>query len=156
VRERESVNSKKTSHESYVCPQWVHDNESCMGWLRWVGSLKLQVSFVKEPYERDDILPKRPISLKSLLIIATPYHECKHCWGDTLPTHDCTTMDMSNLHSFFSHICTSNIYMTDIGWLRLVGSLKLLVSLAEYRLFYRSLLQKRPVISRSLLLEATP
>jgi len=30
------------------------------------------------------------------------------------------------------------------------------VSFAEYRLFYRTLLQKRPIISRSLLLEATP
>jgi len=29
---------------------------SAMGWLRLVGSLKLQVSFAKEPYERDDIL----------------------------------------------------------------------------------------------------
>jgi len=44
----------------------------------------------------------------------------------------------------------------DMGWLRLVGSLKLQVSFAEYRLFYRALLQKRPVIWRSLLIEATP
>jgi len=41
-------------------------------------------------------------------------------------------------------------------WLRLVGSLKLEVSFAEYRLFYRALLQKRPVILWSLLIEATP
>ena len=32
-----------------------------MGWLRLVGALKLQVSFVKEPYKRDDILQKRPM-----------------------------------------------------------------------------------------------
>ena len=44
----------------------------------------------------------------------------------------------------------------DMGWLRLVGSLKLHVSFAEYSLFYRALLQKRPIILRSLLLEATP
>ena len=44
-----------------------------MGWLRLVGSLKLQVPFAKEPYERDDILQKRPIILRSLLIVATPY-----------------------------------------------------------------------------------
>jgi len=44
----------------------------------------------------------------------------------------------------------------DMGWLRLVGSLKLQVSSAEYRLFYRALLQKRPIILRSLLVEATP
>ena len=44
-----------------------------MRWLRLVGSLKLQVSFAKEPYKRDDILQKRPIFLRSLLTIATPY-----------------------------------------------------------------------------------
>ena len=42
-----------------------------------------------------------------------------------------------------------------IMWLRLVGSLKLQVSFAEYRLFYRALLQKRPIILRSLLIGAT-
>ena len=44
-----------------------------MGWLRVVGSLKLQVSFAKEPYKRDDILQKRPVILRSILIVATPY-----------------------------------------------------------------------------------
>jgi len=43
-----------------------------------------------------------------------------------------------------------------MGWLRLVSSLELKVSFAEYRLFYRALLQKRPVILRGLLIEATP
>ena len=38
-----------------------------MGSLRLVGSFKLQVSFAKEPYKKDDILPKRPI------IVATAY-----------------------------------------------------------------------------------
>jgi len=45
-----------------------------MGCLQLVGSLKLWVSFAKEPYQRDDILHKRPIILRSLLIVATPYH----------------------------------------------------------------------------------
>jgi len=40
-----------------------------------------------------------------------------------------------------------------MGWLRLVGSLKLQVSFAEYYLFYRALLQKKPVILRSLLIQ---
>jgi len=43
----------------------------------------------------------------------------------------------------------------DTGWLRLVGSLKLQVSFAEYSLFHRALLQKRPIISRSPLIVAT-
>jgi len=44
-----------------------------MGWLRSVGSLKSYVSFAKEPYKRDDILQKRPMILRSLLIVATSY-----------------------------------------------------------------------------------
>jgi len=43
-----------------------------------------------------------------------------------------------------------------MGRLQLVGSLKLQVSFAGYSLFYKALLQKRPIILRSLLLEATP
>ena len=45
---------------------------------------------------------------------------------------------------------------TGMGWLRLVGSLKLYVSLKNIGLFCRALLQKRPIILRSLLIVATP
>ena len=38
-----------------------------------VGSLKLYVSFAKEPYNRDYVLQKRPIILSILLTVATPY-----------------------------------------------------------------------------------
>jgi len=48
--------------------------ESCMGWLRLVGSVQVKVSNAKEPYKRDDILQKRLTISRSLLIIATPYH----------------------------------------------------------------------------------
>ena len=44
----------------------------CMGCIRLVGSLTLQVSFAKKPYKRDYILQKRPVILRSLLIVATP------------------------------------------------------------------------------------
>ena len=40
----------------------------------------------------------------------------------------------------------AHIAMCIVGWLRLVGSLKSQVSFAGYSLFYRALLQKRPVI----------
>jgi len=46
-------------------------------------------------------------------------------------------------------------YTPDMGWLRLVGFLKWPVSFAEYSLFYRALLQTRPIILRSLLIVAT-
>jgi len=46
-----------------------------MGWLRLVGSLKLEISTVKEPYKRDYMLQKRPVILRSLHIVATPYQK---------------------------------------------------------------------------------
>ena len=52
-----------------------------MGWLRLVGFSKLWVSFAKEPYKKDYILQKRPIILRSLLIVATPYQRVMlHIW----------------------------------------------------------------------------
>jgi len=60
-----------------------------------------------------------------------------------------------------THIRHSSTYShkhthTLMGRLILEGPLKSQVSFAEYRLFYRSLLQKRPIIVRSLLVAATP
>ena len=43
-----------------------------------------------------------------------------------------------------------------MGWLQSVGSIKLYVSFAEYRFFYKSVLQKRPIILSMLLTTATP
>jgi len=37
------------------------EREYPMGWLRLVGSLKVQVCCAKEPYKRDDILQKRRV-----------------------------------------------------------------------------------------------
>ena len=45
-----------------------------MGWQRLVGFLKLQVSFAKKPYKRDLDSSKRPIILRSLLLVATPWY----------------------------------------------------------------------------------
>ena len=59
--------TKFQKSSQYSVPQNV------MGWLLIVRSLELQVSFAKEPYKIDDILQKRPIILRSLLIVATPY-----------------------------------------------------------------------------------
>jgi len=56
---------------------WIHTRRTNlsldMGWLRLVGSLKWYVCFAKEPYKTDDILQKRPIIIRTLLIVATPY-----------------------------------------------------------------------------------
>ena len=62
----------------------------------------------------------------------------------------------SVFHSEFSCQSLVSLSRCYIVWLRLVGSLKLHVSFAEYSLFYRALLQKRLIILRSLLILATP
>ena len=66
-------------------------------------------------------------------------------------TLGCQKLTVSYSLSSHNSVC---IIIT-IGWLRLVGSLKSYVSFAEYRLFYRALLQKRPMILRSLLIVDT-
>ena len=43
-----------------------------VGWLWLVGSIKLNVSFAKEPCKRGAILQKRPVILSILLTVATP------------------------------------------------------------------------------------
>ena len=60
-------------HDSFMCVTGLIHTLHAMGWLRVVGSLKLKVSFAKEPYKGEYILQKRLIILKSLLIVATPY-----------------------------------------------------------------------------------
>jgi len=61
-----------------------------MGWLRLVGSLKLNVSFAKEPYKRDYILQQRPMIVRSLLIVATPYLGITPVMSDTYESnHTC-------------------------------------------------------------------
>ena len=47
-------------------------------------------------------------------------------------------------------------YRAGMGWRRVVGSLRLQVSFAEYRLFDRAILQRRPVLVRSLRIVAIP
>ena len=68
---KEPTNPKFTIHNQWR--GWAVCGDIGMGWLRLVGSLKLYVSLAKEPYKRDYILQKRPIILRSLLIVATPY-----------------------------------------------------------------------------------
>jgi len=48
-------------------------SQSTMGWLRLVGFLKLQVSFEEYSVFCMVLSEKRPIILRSLLIVATPY-----------------------------------------------------------------------------------
>jgi len=77
-----------------------------------------------------------------------------------------STSTHAYIHTYipqYFHVCLPNfssravtMCLLVMGWLRSVGSIKLKVSFAEYRLFYRALLQKRPIILSILLTVANP
>jgi len=75
--------------------------------------------------------------------------------SDTSVTFILLSRCFSVFHPGFSCQSLASLSRCYIGWLRLVGSLTLYVSFAEYSLFYRALLQKRPIILRSLLIVTT-
>jgi len=87
---------------------------TAMGWLRFVGSLKWQVFFATEPYKRDYILQKRPLILRSLLIVATPcrdetpqhhqlYHVHVNITNSTIRYIESRTL-WSKFHELYQHI----------------------------------------------------
>ena len=128
--------------------RWHYRRWLTMGWLWLVGSIKLQVSFAKEPYKRDYILQKRPGILSILLTVATPPYA--FTWTPPIGHWGWYHQEWSHYfqwltaHSRWRHLwVTKGSATKNMGWLRLVGSLKLYVSFAEFHLFYRALLQKR-------------
>jgi len=126
-----------------------HLNILPMGCLRLVGSLKSYISFAKEPYKRDDILQKKPIFLRSLLIVATPYPVFLDLAVNIQPILYRLYMALMPIIGLFgkralqkrpiffketysfneptnrSHPIGMFTCTTSMGWLRLVGSLKI-------------------------------
>jgi len=147
---------------------------SHMGWLRLVGSLTLQVSFAKEPYKRDYILQKRPIFLRSLQVVATPYvteflHLWNiHVWNESHLTSgfkkepfrlihiiDTQICDMTHLFVKLTCVCLwvtpdkriwKRAHLTHSYGVPTIRRLPKIIGL-----FYKALLQKRPIIYRALL-----
>ena len=137
-----------------------------MEWLRWVGSLELQVSFAEYCLFDRALLQKRPIvcfivtthvySAASRMVLTTmgwlrlvgslelQVSFAEYCLFDRaiLPKRPIICFIVTT-HVYSAVSCTVS---TTMGWLWLVGSLKLQVSFAEYCPFYRAILQKRPII----------
>jgi len=97
-----------------------------MWWLRLVGSLKLQVSFAEYRLFYRALLQERPIILRSLLMVATPYFILQFSWLITLPHTRHTLPHTRHTHDWVFEWC--HMY-------------HLIPTLKEYRLFYRALLQ---------------
>jgi len=123
----------------------LEDASTDMGWLWLVGSIKLQVSFAKEHYKIDNILPKRPIIVSILQTVAPPF----------VYTYTCIS-NLPKTHFFVScisrHTCMSVSSLKFVVIYMPCCDKKLQVSSAEYSLFYRALLQKRPIILSILLI----
>jgi len=77
---------------------------SYMGWLQLVSSLKLQVSFAKEPCKTHYILQKRPIDLRSLLIVAISYEHTG--WTSRQGRSDSEVWDWQAYLCMNIHTCT--------------------------------------------------
>ena len=50
-----------------------------MGWLRLVGSIKVQVSFAKEPYKRDDLTVATPPHMRYHKVMCVRTHSPDSC-----------------------------------------------------------------------------
>jgi len=113
------------THMSHVTRMDDLTDTGGMGWLRLVGSLKLNVSFAKEPYKRDYILQQRPMIVRSLLIVATPYLGITPVMSDTYESnHTCEwvtshvrmSQHYSRHHSWVRHIwVTSHTWMSHVS-----------------------------------------
>ena len=124
-----------------------------MGCLRLVGSLKLQISFAKEPCQRDDILQKSHVILRSLLIVATPYISLASTSSPiqiSFAKEPCSRDDILQKRP----IILRSLLIVATPYISLASTSS--PTCAEYSLFYMALLQKKPIILRSLLIVATP
>ena len=140
----------------YVC---IFKKNPTTGWLCLVGSFKLKDSFAKEPYKRDYILQKRPINLRSLLIVATPYQDMSE--NNAAKNRQVSFAEFSLYNRALLQkrpiLRSLPIQATPSQGISENNAAKnRQVAFAEYRLFCRSLLQKRPMILGSLLIVATP
>jgi len=74
-----------------------------MGWLRFVGSLKLQISFAMQPYKIDDILQNRPIIFKDTTNRSHPIASETHC-----VMHPMNHMHTDTHTDTHTHACASS------------------------------------------------
>jgi len=103
-------------------PSHIHLHAQNMECLQWVGSFKLQVSFAEYRLFYRVLLQKETYNWKE----------------------PCQRTTTALTHPSACHI---HLHSLNMERLQLVRSLKLEVSSAEYRLFHRVLLKKRPIIN---------
>jgi len=133
------------------CYVW-HDLFVCVTWL--IATCDMTQSYVW----RDSLLR---VTWLIRMCDVTHWYVCRDSFIVCDITQSYVRRDSFKCATCFVHMCTmthSDVlsWRIHMGWLRLVGSLNWYVAFAEYSLFYRALLQKRPMILGSLLIGATP
>ena len=148
-------------YESFICLTWLihmcdvthsyvwHDSFVCVTWL-------IPTCDMTHPYVWHDSF----ICVTWLIYMCDMTH--LYVWHDSFIAKWADWANWANWTNWakvfgkLSSELTFKLQKMTMGWLRLVGSLKWWVSFAEYSLFYRALLQKRPIIGRSSLIVANP
>jgi len=111
--------SKRGSHITHT---WMKHIAVCYRVATISRLLKITLLSCKEPYKRDYILQKRPIILRSLLIVATPPYEgyrwltswvsyefMNQSWvNESVMSESCHTHEWSISHIWMSHVAHMN------------------------------------------------
>ena len=93
-------------HDSFICATWlIHiqaHTHAHMRWLWSVGSIKLYVSFAKEPYKRNNLLQKRSMIESIQLTEAIPHPPTQFAWRSY-------TSLLQNIVSFAELFCKRDL-----------------------------------------------
>ena len=142
------VSQKWMSHAHTWMSHGAHMNESCdvqvVLWMR-------RVTHMNESWHKHEWV------MAHIWMSPVTYKLCYEC----VVSHIWMSHGTSMNESWHTYECDGQVtyrWGTScvMGWLRLVGSIKLQFSYAEYCLFYRALLQNRPIIWSILLTTDTP
>jgi len=137
-----------------VCPHFATEGMNQMHTIRWVQWLSW-VFAIQERKKKHKCLVSKSLNKKN-----RHRGEWKNLTNCNLPVSTFEKLEGLQVRFRIKPEGARQVpYRNELStmrWLRLVGSIKLLVSFAEYILFYRALLSKRPIILRSLLIIATP
>jgi len=156
-------------HDSFICVTWLiyvcdmtylyvwHDSFICVTWL----SGEREGNF-ERLWQKSKSFAGRMLQWLRYSCVVFMWITHKSIWINKSSANPKSTSNQSSkpctvLQYPSRKDCGIHVWdLTHMGWLRLVGCLKIQVSLQDTGLFCRALLQKRPIFLSILLIIATP